>query len=369
MPMVRAALPALRASALCAGAVLALPTLALAAPPVQAAAGGPAGSDLRISQASNPSTVVRGGQVAYDLTVVNDGPETEPNAVVTPVLPAGFTAEGFDLTRGACVASSQSTHQGTRFGVVQDLSCQLGQLGPGEIVTVRVTALVSPSAADASVARANVDGSNPDPDLSDNSASVTTLVHTAPVAEDDAATVATNGHVTVPVLDNDRDPDGDPLSVTGVVNDLPTYGTVAVDSGRAVTYTPSPGFRGVDTFSYRVSDGQGGTDVATVTVTVENAPPVAVDDQATTPQATPVTVRVLDNDVDANGADTLTVVPGSVTTPLDALGVARGTATLHSDGTVIHSPPPGFTGSVGFSYQVTDGVGGTDAAVVAVTVT
>ena len=88
-----------------------------------------------------------------------------------------------------------------------------------------------------------------------------------PTAVDDSASIATGSSVPINVLANDSDPNpGDTLSVLSVTT--PGNGS-AVNSGNGiVTYTPSTGFSGSDTFDYTVSDGNGGTDVGTVNVTV-----------------------------------------------------------------------------------------------------
>ena len=66
-------------------------------------------------------------------------------------------------------------------------------------------------------------------------------------------------------------------------------GTVAIDpvSGNPV-YTPNPGTNGIDTFTYTISDGNGGTASTTVTVNVGavNHPPVANPDTGTTNEDT-----------------------------------------------------------------------------------
>lgn len=86
-----------------------------------------------------------------------------------------------------------------------------------------------------------------------------------PVAEDDDATTSQDSDVTIDVIDNDVDPDGDSLTI--IDNTNPTNGTVSC-SEIACTYTPDEGFFGTDTFTYTISDGNGGTDTATVTITV-----------------------------------------------------------------------------------------------------
>jgi hypothetical protein len=79
--------------------------------------------------------------------------------------------------------------------------------------------------------------------------------------------------VTIDVLANDSDVDGDSLTVTSV-----TPGTNGQRDDRRddVTYTPNPGFTGTDSFTYTVSDGQGGSDTATVTVNVEASGTVGI---------------------------------------------------------------------------------------------
>ncbi|WP_371223845.1 Hint domain-containing protein [Roseovarius sp. 2305UL8-3] len=89
-----------------------------------------------------------------------------------------------------------------------------------------------------------------------------------PDAVDDAGSnPLVGGEVTVAVLDNDTDPDGDTLEVTGASDGA--NGTTVVNPDGTITYTPNdPTFLGTDTFTYDVSDGNGGTDTATVTITV-----------------------------------------------------------------------------------------------------
>ena len=102
------------------------------------------------------------------------------------------------------------------------------------------------------------------------------------------------------VLGNDNDPDSDPLTVT-LVTTPKNGGTVVIDdSGKQVSYTPKDGFVGTDTFEYTISDGRGGQSKTQVTITIENAPPVADNDEAGTGPAKAVTIDVLDNDSDAN---------------------------------------------------------------------
>ena len=104
----------------------------------------------------------------------------------------------------------------------------------------------------------------------------------APTAVNDSGFTTTNTAVTIPVLANDTDPDGDPLTVTGVSNF--SNGTAAIQNN-AVIFTPSNNYTGPAGFSYAISDGRGGTASATVSLSV-NAPgsgPVSLFSGSETP--------------------------------------------------------------------------------------
>ncbi len=104
-----------------------------------------------------------------------------------------------------------------------------------------------------------------------------------PVADDDAATVVQGNTVIIPVLKNDTDPEGDPLTVQSVRR---AKGVVHILEDGTLSYRPTPNFIGEDIFEYTVSDGRKGKDKAQVRVRVmaaqANQDPVAGDDEATT---------------------------------------------------------------------------------------
>jgi large repetitive protein len=183
-------------------------------------------------------------------------------------------------------------------------------------------------------------------------------VNDPPVAVNDTASTNEDTPVTVPVLANDTDLDGNPLTVTAATA---ANGTVVINPDGTVTYTPNANFFGVDTITYTISDGQGGSSTATVTVTVAsvNDVPVAGNDTATTPEDAPVTIPVLANDSDADG-DPLVVTAASA---------PNGTVVINPDGTVTYRPNPNFNGTDTITYTISDGRGGTTTATVTVTVT
>ena len=88
----------------------------------------------------------------------------------------------------------------------------------------------------------------------------------APAAADGATTVEDTA-VVVAVLGNDSDVDGDSLSVSAVTQG--TNGAVVINGDNTVTHTPNANFNGADSFTYTIDDGNGGSDTATVNVTVD----------------------------------------------------------------------------------------------------
>lgn len=186
------------------------------------------------------------------------------------------------------------------------------------------------------------------------------FINRPPVAVDDAATTAPGTAVTIAVLANDSDPDGDALTVLSATQ--PGNGSVVVGAGGAITYTPAAGFTGTDSFTYTIADPDGLTASATVTVTVQaagNRPPVANPDSAVTRSGQPVQIDVLANDTDPDG-DPLAVA--AVGQP------ANGTAVLGGDGRITYTSLPGFVGTDTFTYTVRDGRGGSATGQVTVQV-
>ena len=105
-----------------------------------------------------------------------------------------------------------------------------------------------------------------------NVATVTVQVkNTPPVGVDDSASTFKNIPVTINVLGNDSDADGDAISVSSLGS--PAHGSATLNADKTVTYTPNAGFSGTDSFTYRPFDGTDAGNVTTVTVQVINRPP------------------------------------------------------------------------------------------------
>ncbi len=90
-------------------------------------------------------------------------------------------------------------------------------------------------------------------------------VNDPPLGADDTAATNEDEPVTIAVLGNDSDIDGDKLTVTAASTQT---GSVVINPDGTLTYKPAPDFSGTGTIVYTIDDGNGGTDSATVTVAV-----------------------------------------------------------------------------------------------------
>ena len=183
----------------------------------------------------------------------------------------------------------------------------------------------------------------------------------APDTSDDTAATDEDTPVTISALDllsNDSDPDGNDLNITSVGSSA--NGTAVLNADGTITYSPNADFSGTGSFTYTVSDGNGGFDTATVTVTVNAAEdaPDAANDTASSDTGGAIVIDVLANDNDPDG-DALSVT-----------GVTQGAAggvSINANGTLTYTPYPwAFQGNDSFSYTISDGNGGTSTATVTI---
>lgn len=94
-----------------------------------------------------------------------------------------------------------------------------------------------------------------------------------PIAFDDEITAAPGAAVEIPVLDNDTDPDGDPLVLMKV--GPADQGKTRISPRNTIQYTADPDARGQDSFTYRIADNNGRTTEAKVRVIIGDVPPAA----------------------------------------------------------------------------------------------
>jgi VCBS repeat-containing protein len=194
-------------------------------------------------------------------------------------------------------------------------------------------------------------------------------VNDLPDAQDDVAETNEDIPITIYVLANDLDVDSDILTILTVTQTL--HGAVTINPDNTLTYSPSLNFNGSDSFTYTVDDGNGGTDIATVTLTVipVNDAPVAIEDRANTDEDNSLIIDATillanDSDVD-NDSLTLTEVDGTATTGIVTLD---GLQITYNPNGQFEFLPFGDTATDTFSYTIEDGNEGIATATVTVTI-
>ncbi len=401
---------------------------------------------------STTSTLV-GNTITYTIVVANPSSTGFTDNAVGAAF--GFTAPaGFNITSvtygsgtGTFVENSRSAVSGNTFTSNFDLTSNgtitytiTGTVGVGmaHINSSTVTAYaMRPADYTDKDATSSILGTPTDPQVecdggtsgvgcNNIKTTTVTVTNTSPVAVNDAGAVNENATLNVNeangVIKNattgDTDVDGDVLTVTairtgeesgtgtsGTVNNALAgkYGTLTLSSNGSYVYVTSPaatdslylGETVTDTFTYTISDGNGGTDVAqlVITITGTNDPPVAVDDAGSVNENATLTVteanglikNATTGDSDVDG-DALTVTAirtgeesgtGTSGTVNNALAGKYGTLTLNSNGSYVYVTSPAATDTLYsgetvtdiFTYTISDGNGGTDAAQLVITIT
>jgi len=199
-----------------------------------------------------------------------------------------------------------------------------------------------------------------------NVATVNLSVLLPPVAVADTASTPVATPVTIDVVSNDTDADGNVLASSVAIVAQPTNGSATVNGTTGeITYTPRSNFSGTDTLTYTIRDNDGlVSQPGTVTITVTTSIPIAGPDSATVAEDSSVVIDVLANDSDSDGT-------------IDATSVAIASAPAHGStqinpttGAVTYTPTANYFGSDSFTYTVKDNTGAiSNAAAVNINVT
>ena len=165
--------------------------------------------------------------------------------------------------------------------------------------------------------------------------------------------------ITIDVLGNDTDPDGDTLRIVDVGQS--TYRANIQIRGNTIWFKSRSGiYDAIEKFEYTIEDEAGEQSTATVTVYVRlvNLDPIARTDRATTNAGQSVTVKVLRNDLDLDGDDIWVV---------GVFPTSQGTVRYSRD-SVTFTPKSTATGTVRLTYTIRDEFGATDRGTIRVTV-
>jgi VCBS repeat-containing protein len=176
-----------------------------------------------------------------------------------------------------------------------------------------------------------------------NSVVVTSAIAVNPTPDpvNDSFTVKEDQTLTGSVADTDV---GNAPGTYTVVSNV-SYGTLNLNADGTFSYTPTADYNGSDSFTYRVTDANGDSAIATATITIDPTPD-PVSDTFTVKEDQLLTGSVADADV-GNAPGTYTVVTN----------VSHGTLTLNSDGTFSYTPTADYNGTDSFTYCVTDANG------------
>jgi hypothetical protein len=206
------------------------------------------GTDSFTFTVTDADGLVDTGTVTITVTPVNDPPVADDQSLTTPEdTPLAVTLTGTDIDGDALSFTAGAPSHGT-------LS------GSGASRTYTPAANFTGTDSFTFVADDGQGGT----DTGTVSISVTP-VNDPPVANDDARTIDENEEVTIAVLANDSDVDGDPLTAALV---SPAANGTATCSATQCVYRPVSNFVGTDTFRYRACDPSGACDEATVTIEV-----------------------------------------------------------------------------------------------------
>ena len=184
-----------------------------------------------------------------------------------------------------------------------------------------------------------------------------TAVNENPVAQNDGGFFTTEDtplFISGSVLRmNDSDPEGDAVSIQSVQDAV--GGSVALDQNGNILFTPAADYYGPASFTYTISDGNGGTATATVDITVDpsnDSPEAGIDSAIAVVADTPLTIAaatLLANDDDVDG-DTVSIVGVS--------NSVNGRVALNAQGDIVFTPYSDFRGPASFQYSIADGLGG-----------
>lgn len=166
------------------------------------------------------------------------------------------------------------------------------------------------------------------------------------VSEDELLSIgSTHG-----VLANDSDVNGDALE--RILGEGPKHGILDLKPDGSFTYQPNENYNGLDSFTYKASDGSLISDLVTVNVTVEavNDAPIGMNDQYATDEDVPLTIGSVAGAL-ANDSD----VDNDLLQAKLAVGPEHGTLELNVNGSFTYTPDENYHGTDAFIYQIDDG--------------
>ncbi|KZD09030.1 hypothetical protein AUP43_07990, partial [Oceanibaculum pacificum] len=363
-------------------------------------------NDTPVAQ-NNDNSVVKGATDPITGNVIDDdngdGVDADPDAG-TDLTVSAIDGEAGDVgqmltgTYGTITINSNGSYSYTLDNDNEDVVA----LRPGDPALTEnftYTIVDDYGQTDTATLTITINGENTGPTATDNENEI-----------DEDATVPATGNV---LTDNDgdgvdTDPEGTDLIVAEVngeaadvgVEVAGTYGAITINEDGSYSYVIDndnadvqaleEGETVTDSFTYTMQDEDGGTDTATLTITINgvNTGPFATDNSnaITEDDADPVTGNVMteddgdgvDSDVEGSDLD-VSAVNGETTNVGAAVSGTYGSVTINADGTysyaldndsaAVQALEEGETVTDVFTYTIVDDQGATDTATLTVTIT
>lgn len=290
--------------------------------------------------ASAPDTVGRNKTFVSRTILTNNAASTSLPVVLTVSVPAVASFVSATASQGDCAANDDT------------VTCRLpGVAGNGGTSSVDVTLKAAAGAGAAMHLTSSV--SNATPALG---VTATTSINRPPVARD--------GHLQAPMGKTTQGTleasDAEGAELTFSIVTQPAHGSVALDDAHKGTYsyTPDAGYAAADSFTFRASDGLAQSNVATVTISIVNQPPVARDGTLSTDQEVAGQSQLQATDPEGNALSFQIVAPP-----------AHGTVQLDATtGAYTYTPASGYHGADAFTFVASDGQSESNVAEVSITV-
>ncbi|BCD99391.1 hypothetical protein MARGE09_P3593 [Marinagarivorans cellulosilyticus] len=341
-----------------------------------------------VTNASNGSAVVTGGEIVYTPNLNFNGTDTftytidDQNGASSNVASVIVNVTGVnDLPTAANDSATLEEDGSTVIDVAANDSDIDGTIAANTVTIVTpashgATTIDAITGAITYTAEANYFGSDSltyivqdDAGGSSNTATVditVTSVNDVPVVADDTAVLVEDSAHTINVLGNDSDIDGTLVASSVTVVTAPANGSASVNTATgSIVYTPGANFNGSDSLTYTVQDNDGGTSAtATVTITVNavNDAPLANNDAATTDEDVAIVIDLAANDSDLDG--TLDFASLAIVS-----APSQGSVSDNADGTITYTPNANVNGSDSFSYTLADNEGAnSNTATVTITI-
>ena len=177
--------------------------------------------------------------------------------------------------------------------------------------------------------------------------------NSVPIAEGQSVTVNKNTGKTIMLTASD--PDNDPLTYSIVTQ--PLHGTLSAGTGASYTYTAASNYVGPDSFTFKTNDGFIDSNTATVSITVQNGPPVANNLAITVNKNTqqPITLEATDPNRDILNYD--------IVTP-PSHGTLSPAGTAETEPSITYTPTTNYLGSDDFTFKANDGTVDSNTATV-----